>query len=127
MIVAMAATRPALRPMDDDDKPKRNLKILPKDISHEDLDKVMKNWATALGVKCSFCHAPSQDSTSHRLDFASDAKPEKEITRTMMRMTLNINKRWLKIKHPKLGDATLIVQCSTCHNGQAFPDGAQAK
>ena len=35
MVIGMAATRPA------DDKPKRNLKVLPKNISHEDLDKVM--------------------------------------------------------------------------------------
>src|SRR5437868_3853981 len=89
MVIGMAATRPQ------DDKPKkRNLKVLPKDISHEDLDKIMDSWKVALGVKCNFCHAPSKDSTSKHLDFASDAKPEKDIARHMFRMTAKINKKY---------------------------------
>src|ERR1700709_1133762 len=88
MIIGMAATRP------EDGKPKRNLKVLPKNISHEDLDKVMDGWKAALGVKCNFCHAPSKDSTSRKLDFSSDAKPEKDIARHMFRMTGKINKKY---------------------------------
>ena len=47
MLIGMAATRPL-----DDKKPKMNLKVLPKNISHEDLMKTMDAWKTALGVKC---------------------------------------------------------------------------
>jgi cytochrome c553 len=122
MVIAMAATRPALRPLDDDDKPKRHLKVLPKDISHEDLDKVMKNWATALGVKCNFCHAPSQDSTSHRLDFASDAKPEKEIARHMFKMTGKINKKYFSFNKNDQGVVVPAITCVTCHRGNPHPE-----
>src|SRR5271155_5111535 len=78
----------------DDKPPKRNLKVLPKDISHDDLDKVMDTWKAALGVHCNFCHAPSADSTSHHLDFASDAKPEKNIARHMFTMAAKINRKY---------------------------------
>ena len=33
-----------------------NLKVLPKNISNQQLDKVMDEFKDALGVKCSFCH-----------------------------------------------------------------------
>ena len=38
----MATGMSAIRPQDDDKPKKRNLKVLPKDISHDDLDKVME-------------------------------------------------------------------------------------
>jgi hypothetical protein len=105
------------------DQPKyTNLKVLPKNISSHDLQSIMADdFEDGLGVSCGFCHADAKD--GHGLDFASDAKPEKEISRTMMRMTLDLNKRWLKNRHPKIGDAALVVQCTTCHKGQPFPDG----
>lgn len=103
-----------------------NLKVLPKNISSRDLQSIMADdFEDGLGVSCNFCHANAAN--GHGLDFASDAKPEKEITRTMMRMTLDLNKRWLKNKHPKIGDMALIVQCTTCHKGLPFPDGAEPK
>jgi hypothetical protein len=103
-----------------------NLKVLPKNISSRELQSIMADdFEDGLGVSCGFCHANAKD--GHGLDFASDAKPEKTITRTMMRMTLDLNKRWLQNKHPKIGDSALVVQCTTCHKGQAFPDGAEPK
>jgi len=98
----------------------RNLKVLPKNISPKDMSKIMVDeMADALGVSCGFCHA--EKAGSHQLDYASDAKPEKEIGRQMMRMTLKINKSFFKIKHPALQDAALIITCNTCHHGQPFP------
>jgi hypothetical protein len=82
--IGISAMRPA-----DDKPPKRNLKVLPKDISHDDLDKTMDAFKDALGVKCNFCHAPSADSSNHHLDFASDAKPEKNIARHMYKIFRN--------------------------------------
>ncbi len=118
MIVGMAATRPM------DDKPKRNLKVLPKDISHDDLDKIMDSWKAALGVKCGFCHAPSKDSTSHHLDFASDAKPEKDIARHMYRMTAKINKKYFSFDKDDKGQVIPAISCMTCHRGNPHPDEA---
>ena len=97
-----------------------NLKVLPKDISSKALSKIMVDeFSDALGVGCNFCHATVK--STGQLDYASDAKPEKEMARMMMRMTLRINKQTFKIKHPKLEDA-LTVTCNTCHNGQPHPD-----
>jgi hypothetical protein len=115
MVIGMAAVRPA-----DDPKPKHNLKVLPKDISHDDLDKIMDEWKAALGVKCNFCHAPSADSTSHRLDFASDAKPEKDIARHMFRMTGRINKKYFHFDKDDKG-AVPAISCMTCHRGNPHP------
>lgn len=99
-----------------------NLKVLPKDISAKDLQGIMADdFEDGLGVTCGFCHANAED--GHGLDFASDAKPEKEITRAMMRMTLGINKKYFKVKHPAIGSDALTVTCTTCHKGEAFPDG----
>ena len=102
-----------------------NLKVLPKDISSKDLQEIMADdFEDGLGVTCGFCHANAKD--GHGLDFVSDAKPEKEITRAMMRMTLGINKKYFKVKHPNIGSNALTVTCTTCHKGEAFPDGDTA-
>ena len=99
-----------------------NLKVLPKNISSKQLQSMMvDDFQDALGVNCSFCHA--NNANGRGLDFASDAKPEKEITRAMMRMTMGINKKYFKIKHPMIGSDALTVSCNTCHKGVAFPDG----
>ncbi len=115
MFIGMAATRPP------DDRAK-NLKVLPKDISHEDLDKIMDSWKAALGVKCGFCHAPSADSTSHHLDFASDAKPEKNIARHMYKMTGRINKKFFSFNKDDKGNMLPTITCMTCHRGNPHPD-----
>ena len=100
-----------------------NLKVLPKDISSKDLQKIMvDDFEDGLGVACNFCHAA--DKTNGQLDFASDAKPEKEIARSMMRMTMGINMKYFKVKHPMIGTNALTITCNTCHNGVAFPDKA---
>jgi Photosynthetic reaction centre cytochrome C subunit len=83
---------------------------------------VMKEWSTALGVKCSFCHAPSADSTVHHPDFASDAKPEKNIARHMFGMTAKINKKYFKFDKDDKGATIPAISCITCHRGSPHPD-----
>jgi hypothetical protein len=99
-----------------------NLKVLPKDISSKDLQGIMADdFEDGLGVSCGFCHASAAG--GHGLDFASDAKPEKEIARRMMRMTLDLNKKYFKVHKPRIGSNTLTITCATCHKGEPFPDG----
>ena len=98
----------------------KNLKVLPKDISKEQLDQVMDGFKAALGVKCNFCHAPQADNPK-KLDFASDAKPEKNTARKMMRMTAKINKKYFHDEKMQNGKALLAVSCVTCHNGNEHP------
>lgn len=99
-----------------------NLKVLPKDISSKDLQGIMADdFEDGLGVSCGFCHASA--AAGHGLDFASDTKPEKEIARRMMRMTLDLNKKFFNVHKPRIGSNTLTITCATCHKGQAFPNG----
>jgi len=116
IIAGIAATTPPEAPK------YKNLKILPKNISKEDLDKVMDHFKTALGVKCSFCHAPSKDTAQKWPDFASDEKPEKLIARKMMKMTSKINKKFFADNKNEQGVAVPAVECMTCHRGSPHPD-----
>ena len=98
----------------------KNLKVLPRDISTKDLSRIMiDDFEDGLGVSCGFCHAEEKD--SHKLDYASDEKPEKEIARLMMKMTLDVNEKYFQVTHPLIGDSTLSITCVTCHRGQPRP------
>jgi hypothetical protein len=103
-----------------DEKPK-NLKVLPKNISHDMLEKTMRQWSQALGQRCGFCHARGADG---RNDFASDAKPEKLMARKMFEMTAKINKKYFKAEKDSLGMVMNSgIACITCHNGKPHPEG----
>lgn len=115
-IVVIAGTAAVPSPSND----YKNLKVLPKDISTKDLSRIMiDDFEDGLGVSCGFCHAEEKD--SHKLDYASDEKPEKEIARLMMKMTLDVNEKYFQVTHPLIGDSTLSITCMTCHKGQPRP------
>jgi len=102
-----------------------NLKVLPKNISRKDLERVMGNWAGSLGVRCNFCHATNSE--TRKTDFASDAKPEKLMARKMYLMAAKINRKFFKVdsKKDSLGMMQLVnVNCYTCHHGVAHLDKA---
>ena len=94
-----------------------NLKILPKNISEKELDKVMDNFNLSLGVGCDYCHA--KKTVPDELDFASDKKSEKEIARKMMLMTADINKKYFDFNKSKSN--IQAVTCFTCHRGGPMP------
>ena len=103
------------------EKKERNLKVLPKDISNADLDSVMEAYSKQLNVSCEFCHANSKINPQD-LDYASDDKPEKEITRQMMRMTAVINKDFFDYTIVYKAGETMAVSCYTCHDGFPRPE-----
>ncbi|WP_143305079.1 c-type cytochrome [Chitinophaga vietnamensis] len=92
----------------------KNLKVLPKSISHEELIVVMRNFNASLGVKCNFCHAQDKNDPKH-LDFASDENPHKGVARDMMRMTKRINKKFFK------SSDNMTITCYSCHHGNEEP------
>lgn len=99
-----------------------NLEVLPQDISEDSLKYLMKNYATSLGVKCNHCHAASEKDPTE-LDFASDAKIEKEIARGMMRMTNEINKTYFQPHFPEpKPEQVQVVNCVMCHRGTTNPE-----
>lgn len=115
VVISIAATTPQPHP-----GPK-NLKVLPKDINHEDLEHIMHGFNDALGVKCNYCHAQSKEDP-HRLDFSSDEKDEKKMARFMMKMTMKVNKKFFHVKSPAIGDTVSVVRCMTCHHGDPHPE-----
>jgi hypothetical protein len=100
---------------------KRNLKVLPKNISNEMLDSIMNGFEHALGVKCDFCHAKTKEDAT-KLEYASDDKPEKEIARKMMIMTAEINKKYFNYNDTEDPEIIQSVFCITCHRGEPHPE-----
>jgi hypothetical protein len=98
-----------------------NLKVLPKDISNADLDSVMSGFERSLGVTCEFCHAKSKINAAE-MDWPSDEKPEKEITRKMMRLTEMINKEFFNYTITYTANELMAVSCKTCHGGKPRPE-----
>ena len=116
---ALVAQQPPMHPEHHWPKPK-NLQVLPKDTTPEQLHKIMDGIAGSLGVHCSFCHVINEQ--THHADFASDAKPDKQIARIMLRMTMTINGKYIPQVHDP--DATPVdrhVTCGTCHRGHTMP------
>jgi len=105
-----------------------NLKVLPKDISKDDLDKVMESYEKALGVECGYCHVKNKKDTL-QWNYAADDKPEKEITRKMMKMTEKINHEFFEYKMTYKPDELelLAVKCNTCHFGSPRPELREKK
>jgi len=96
-----------------------NLKILPRTIAKDDLILTMRQFSVALGVRCNYCHTQADSGKGKGLDFASDAKKEKETARGMMKMVDRINNKTI----PKMGiKSPAKVQCITCHRGVETPE-----
>lgn len=112
-VFAMVIGLTAFSTSKQEERPK-NLKVLPKNISHEELEKVMKSFNMALGVKCNHCHAPKANGEKG-LDFASDSNPKKDVARYMIKMTNQINKKHFKHEHEGV---VKNISCNTCHNGK---------
>ena len=96
----------------------QNLKVLPKDISHEELRAIMGGFTRALGVRCGACHA--QKAGGQGLDFPSDEKDEKKTARVMMQMTHDINEKFISTLEDH-SNPPIQVQCVTCHHGISHP------
>ncbi len=100
---------------DDEDKPK-NLKILPMDISEDELHHIMRDYSRALGVKCNYCH--ERKKSEPNADFASETKKEKQIAREMMLMVKDINEKYLAQSGLNKFEK---ITCVTCHMGHVKP------
>lgn len=119
MITGIAATSP---PQDDDDH-YTNLKVLPKNISHDEMERAMYIFERQLGVTCVYCHATAKNIFPPKIDFASDEKPEKKIAREMLKMTLKINKKYFEVKNIRQALVKPKMWCRTCHRGFPIPPG----
>jgi Photosynthetic reaction centre cytochrome C subunit len=97
-----------------------NLKVLPKNLTGEQVHQIMHGWEAALGTECSTCHAADPKNIGPngkpRLNFADDSKPDKTKARLMAKMVDDINKNYVS----KLEDSEPVT-CGTCHRGHLEP------
>ena len=97
-----------------------NVTVLPRTIPVMNLVGVMRDFTSALGVRCQFCHVGQEGQPLEQFDFASDQKRTKLTARQMMAMVQEINRRIDTL--PQHNAATgLQVTCLTCHRGVSRP------
>lgn len=100
----------------------KNLQVLPKNLTAEQVHEIMHKWAGELGAKCTTCHAvdPNRVGPNGRpvLNFADDSKQEKRTARLMFKMTENINENYISM----VENSGQPVTCGTCHRGHVTPE-----
>ena len=94
-----------------------NLKVLSKEMSGDDINKLMHQYEQQLGVTCGFCHEENEQ--ARKLDYTSDGNSVKSTARMMIAMTNDLNTKYLA----QLGDRRYAdpLTCGNCHQGQAHP------
>jgi len=99
-----------------------NLKILPEDISSDELSNTMRGFAMGLGVRCETCHVGEPNTPLDTFDFASDEKEMKQKARLMLRMVNEINGELVPRLNEVEEKTRVTVRCMTCHRGQQQPN-----
>jgi hypothetical protein len=96
-----------------------NTKVIPRSTPVIEVIGTMRNFTSALGVRCQFCHVGREGQPLAEFDFASDQKRNKLVARQMMRMVAEINSRLDTI--PERSQSPVTVTCITCHRGVNRP------
>jgi hypothetical protein len=95
-----------------------NIKVLPKNITGDEVIKVMHQYEGDLGVGCEFCHARNPETKKN--NFPSDGNPVKDTARMMIRMTDDLNTKYLtQLEDRRTADP---ITCGTCHRGMSHPE-----
>jgi Photosynthetic reaction centre cytochrome C subunit len=103
-----------------------NLKVLPSDITREELNEAMLGNLLGLGLRrlqgegCLHCHVGNMEQPRATWDYASDDKLAKRKARVMMAMVRDINEHHLASLEVR-GEPPLRVTCYTCHAGRVDP------
>ena len=117
MAAGAAAQTPAAPPPP---PPLTNLQVYPKDIPRPELIATMQGFVQALGVQqqggCGYCHM----GTAPQFDFASDAKPTKNVARKMILMAREVTAKLPEVTGKPASEVTRM-RCATCHRGVAIP------
>jgi len=115
----------AMAPAEPKEEGFKNLKVLPKNITNDQMHAIMEEWEHALGTRCSFCHVRNEE--TKKMDWANDAKPEKQMARHMFKMTAALNKKYFGAKKDSLGMVIESgINCNTCHRGTSHPEVVRA-
>jgi Photosynthetic reaction centre cytochrome C subunit len=108
---------------DENWKPEKltNLKVLPKDTTPDQIMTIMKGYAESLNVGCVACHKGKVDAPLSTFDFADDGKENKDVTRSMIAMTRDINTKYPE-GLPNASEKEPGVTCATCHRRNRHPE-----
>jgi len=101
-----------------------NLKVLPHDITKDDLMSVMKSFTSSLGVRCDFCHVGEAGQPLSTFNFVSDEKNNKKKARIMYNMVQDINNDYLS-ELSQFSKHIIQVECVTCHRGAMEPESLE--
>jgi hypothetical protein len=96
-----------------------NTKVFPHNTPVTEVLGAMRNFTTALGVRCGFCHVGKEGAPISSYDFASDEKRTKRTARQMMLMLAEVNRRLDTL--PERKNPGLMATCNTCHRGVNRP------
>jgi hypothetical protein len=98
------------------------LKVLPKDLTGQQVHEIMEKWSASLGTHCDSCHTADPQNIGPngrpRLNFADDSKPMKDSARLMFKMTEDINTNYVSM----IDNSGAAVTCGTCHRGHLGPE-----
>jgi hypothetical protein len=101
----------------------KNLQVFPKDTTFQQIIPTMRSFEGALGVECGHCHVWYGNGNPMN-DFASDAKPQKNIARAMLRLVNTANEvipMAVTASGLRTQEQVQKVTCATCHRGSAIP------
>jgi hypothetical protein len=99
----------------------KNLQVLPKNMSRAEVFGVMRRFTSALGLRCNDCHVVTNPGQQpERLDPSLDDKELKKVARVMLRMTMDINGKYLTETGRTFTPLTRVT-CETCHHGTSKP------
>ena len=97
----------------------KNLQVLPKETTRQQINGIMRGFTRGLGVRCPYCHVGEEGADLSTFDFASDEKPTKKTARIMLQNLIDTNAKFAAIGDKPAGEPR--VSCWTCHRGEAKP------
>jgi len=97
-----------------------NTKVIPHNTPVIQVVGQMRNFASWLGVRCTYCHVGQEEQPLEAIDFASDTKRTKLVARQMMMMVGEINRRLDTLPGGR-GTPAVNATCNTCHRGLSRP------
>jgi len=107
LALALAASAPA-----QEQEGFKNLQVLPKDITKQELRATMDGFTDQLDVKCSYCHMPDE--------YERDDKTHKQVARRMLKLVMFMREN--SAEYFKEGVDPAQINCWTCHRGKGEPE-----
>src|SRR5437764_13043825 len=98
LLAACAAMQQQKKEIRPDTGEFKNLKVLPQNITHDELIATMRGFARGLGTRCDHCHAANPPGSKEQIDFAAAAEPDKHGPRTTLRLTRAVNASYLPVR-----------------------------